>query len=64
METGLTSQVFLLFSGTSELFVTASFQDIRVWAERDNKERLRITVPNMTCNAVEVLPNGLQIVSG
>ena len=52
------------FSGTSELFVTSSFQDIRVWSQKDNNERLRIVVPNMTCNAIEVLPNGLAIISG
>jgi len=50
--------------GTSALFVTASYQDVRVWSPDTDQELLRINVPNMTCNAVQVSPDGRSIITG
>lgn len=47
----------------SDLFVTASIQDIRVWNCRLRQELLRIQVPNLTCHAVDLTPSGATIVS-
>ncbi|KAK1163716.1 cilia- and flagella-associated protein 52-like [Acipenser oxyrinchus oxyrinchus] len=49
--------------GTSELFATCSKNDIRVWHSDTCKELLRITVPNMTCHAVELMQDGKSIIS-
>ncbi|XP_060883410.1 cilia- and flagella-associated protein 52 [Labrus mixtus] len=49
--------------GTSELFATCSAEDIRVWHIHKPKELLRITVPNMTCNAVDFMVDGHSIIS-
>ncbi|KAK2514630.1 hypothetical protein Q9233_014786 [Columba guinea] len=49
--------------GHSDLFVTCSTNDIRVWYMPERLERLRITVPNVTCHAVEVTRDGMVIVS-
>ena len=49
---------------TSALFVTSSFQDVRVWSPDKDQELLRINVPNKTCNAVEVAPDGRSIITG
>ena len=35
-----------------------------MWCTRTNQERLRITVPNMTCNALAITPCGTCIISG
>lgn len=51
-------------SGCSELFVTCSKNDIRVWNTVARSELLRIQVPNLVCNCIAVLPNGKSIVSG
>nr|XP_054762828.1 cilia- and flagella-associated protein 52-like [Lytechinus pictus] len=55
----------------SELFVTSAGSDIRVWNIRKDtekkpqtEEKLRIEVPNKTCNAVCVMPDGGSIISG
>ena len=48
---------------SSEIFVTASEQDIRVWSVSKKRELLRIAVPNTTCYAVDVMPSGESIVS-
>ncbi|MGH0168710.1 UNVERIFIED_CONTAM: hypothetical protein FKN15_055201 [Acipenser sinensis] len=50
-------------NGTSELFATCSKNDIRVWHSDTCKELLRITVPNMTCHAVEFMQDGKSIIS-
>lgn len=50
-------------SGSSDLYCTCSFQDIRLWDLQRNQELLRITVPNMTCNAVEIMADGKSIIS-
>ncbi|KAG2461041.1 CFA52 protein, partial [Polypterus senegalus] len=49
--------------GTAELFATCSKNDIRVWHTETNKVLLRITVPNMTCNAIQFMRDGKSIVS-
>ncbi|PAA64158.1 hypothetical protein BOX15_Mlig006995g2, partial [Macrostomum lignano] len=46
------------------LFATCSYEDIRVWHTPTQKELLRITVPNMTCYAIDFLRDGSGIVSG
>ncbi len=46
------------------MFVTSSKNDIRVWNTNTSKELLRVTVPNMDCNAVAVTADGKSIVSG
>ena len=48
---------------SSEIFVTASEHDIRVWSVSKKQELLRINVPNTTCYAVDVTRNGENIVS-
>ncbi|XP_047434810.1 cilia- and flagella-associated protein 52 isoform X2 [Mugil cephalus] len=49
--------------GTSELFATCSEEDIRLWHIDKPKELLRITVPNMTCNALDFMFDGHSIIS-
>ena len=49
---------------SSDIFVTASEQDIRVWSASKKRELLRINVPNCTCYAVDVTSSGENIVSG
>ncbi|XP_030842134.1 cilia- and flagella-associated protein 52 [Strongylocentrotus purpuratus] len=49
--------------GCSELFVTSSKNDIRVWETASCKELMRINVPNMECHAVCIMPDGKSIVS-
>ena len=56
--------IFCMYSGYSDVFVTSSKNDIRVWNTNTSKELLRITVPNMDCNAVAVTVDGKSIVSG
>lgn len=48
---------------SSELFVTASVQDIRVWNVRERQELLRIKVPNISCYAIDITNSGSNIVS-
>ena len=55
---------FYALSQCDSLLVTGSYQDIRVWDTHKHEELLRITVPNMTCHAVEVQRDGKSIVSG
>lgn len=50
-------------SKTSEIFVTGSEQDIRVWSATKRRELLRINVPNLNCYAVDITPAGDSIVS-
>ena len=47
----------------SDLFVTASVQDIRVWLMKDHQEVLRIKVPNVSCYAIDITSQGSSIVS-
>ena len=48
----------------SEIFVTCSFNDIRVWSTKSRAELLRIQVPNLTCTCLAVSPDGSAIISG
>jgi len=50
-------------SATSQLFATCSGEDIRIWHTLTSRELLRISVPNMTCNAIEFTKDGLSILS-
>lgn len=49
---------------SSDIFVTASEQDLRVWSVSKKRELLRINVPNMTCYCVDITSSGENIVSG
>uniref|UniRef100_A0A1A8BCJ0 Cilia- and flagella-associated protein 52 n=1 Tax=Nothobranchius kadleci TaxID=1051664 RepID=A0A1A8BCJ0_NOTKA len=49
-------------SGTSELFATCS-NDIRLWSVKKPKEVLCITVPHVTCNALDFMVDGSSIIS-
>ncbi|XP_003466261.1 cilia- and flagella-associated protein 52 isoform X1 [Cavia porcellus] len=49
--------------GTSELFATCAKKDIRVWHTMSNRELLRITVPNITCHAIDFMRDGKSIIS-
>jgi len=51
-------------AGSSELFVTCSNNDIRVWKTSNANELLRINVPNLTCLCVFIMKDGRSIVSG
>lgn len=51
-------------AGYSDLFVTVSVNDIRVWDAKKSSELLRIMVPNLECSATAVSPDGKSIVSG
>lgn len=50
--------------GYSDVFATCSVNEIRVWNTCTSKELLRITVPNMSCNAIDFMRDGKSIVSG
>nr|XP_057930991.1 cilia- and flagella-associated protein 52 [Doryrhamphus excisus]XP_057930999.1 cilia- and flagella-associated protein 52 [Doryrhamphus excisus]XP_057931007.1 cilia- and flagella-associated protein 52 [Doryrhamphus excisus] len=50
--------------GSSELFVTGSEEDIRVWHIEKPKELLRIPEPCIICNSVYLMVDGHSIVSG
>jgi hypothetical protein len=50
--------------GTSELFLTAAGNDIRVWHTQKRTELLRIQVPNLVCNCIAISRAGTSIVSG
>ena len=49
---------------SSELFATSSRHDVRVWHSNTSKELLRIQIPNLLCNAVEITPDGKGIITG
>ncbi|KAM6344539.1 cilia- and flagella-associated protein 52 [Alca torda] len=49
--------------GSSKVFATCSKNDIRVWHTPENRELLRIIVPNMTCHAIEIMRDGRSIIS-
>jgi len=56
--------LFGKYSGCGDLVATCSAQDIRLWNARKGQELLRISEPNMTCNAVAIMRDGKSIVSG
>ncbi|XP_033117800.1 cilia- and flagella-associated protein 52-like [Anneissia japonica] len=47
--------------GCSDIFATCSENDIRIW--KGTKEALRITVPNITCHAINFMQDGKYIIS-
>lgn len=49
---------------SSDLFLTCAKSEIRIWSTKTNQEIVRITVPNMTCNAIELMRCGTSIISG
>mmetsp|Transcript_25908 Transcript_25908/g.60608 ORF Transcript_25908/g.60608 Transcript_25908/m.60608 type:complete len:648 (+) Transcript_25908:65-2008(+) len=51
-------------SGCSDLFITCSIYDIRIWNSALRQELLRIQVPNLECKCIGITPNGQTIVSG
>jgi len=50
--------------GYSDLFVTASVNDIRVWHARNQNELLRIQLKNLECLCVSLTGDGRSIISG
>ncbi|TMW64286.1 hypothetical protein Poli38472_012908 [Pythium oligandrum] len=48
----------------SHLFLTCSKTDIRIWNARKTQEILRVQVPNLVCNCIDLTPDGSVIVSG
>uniref|UniRef100_A0A7S1TXU3 Cilia- and flagella-associated protein 52 n=1 Tax=Phaeomonas parva TaxID=124430 RepID=A0A7S1TXU3_9STRA len=48
----------------SDLFITCSVTDIRVWRTEEQMELLRIQVMNLECNCVGITDNGACIISG
>ena len=50
--------------GCSDIFVTCSMHDIRIWNAGLRQELLRIQVPNLTCSCIALTPMGQTIVSG
>jgi WD40 repeat protein len=50
--------------GYSELFATASRQDIRIWNARTCAELLRIQIPNLDCHCITFARDGRAIISG
>ncbi|KAK3931198.1 Cilia- and flagella-associated protein 52 [Frankliniella fusca] len=48
----------------SEVFATASKDDVRVWHTETCRELLRISVPNFTCSTVKFASDGKSIISG
>ncbi|NXV80804.1 CFA52 protein, partial [Atlantisia rogersi] len=50
-------------SEMSNLFATCSKNDIRVWHTPESRELLRIVIPNVTCNAIEIMKDGKSIIS-
>ena len=51
-------------AGCSDIVVTSSKEDIRIWNVNAKKELLRIQVKNLDCKACSVSPSGGLIVSG
>ncbi|XP_074777942.1 cilia- and flagella-associated protein 52 [Athene noctua] len=49
--------------GTSDLFATCSKNDIRVWHTPENRELLRIVIPNVICHAIDFMRDGKSIIS-
>ena len=50
--------------GCSELIVSASMGDVRVWNVAVKQELLRIQVPNLECLCAVVSPSGSSLISG
>lgn len=50
--------------GYSELFATASRNDVRIWNARTCAELLRIQIPSLTCNVVAFGRDGKSVITG
>lgn len=50
--------------GSSDLILTCAKAEIRIWSTQTNQEVVRITVPNITCNAIDIMRSGNSIISG
>ncbi|KAM7538869.1 hypothetical protein Aperf_G00000055808 [Anoplocephala perfoliata] len=48
----------------SDLFVTCSYEDIRVFHTPSQEEFLRINVPNLVCFCIDIAKDGTAIISG
>lgn len=51
-------------AGSSQLFVTASQNDFRVWKSDTCVELLRVQVPNLSCECLTITDDGKSIVTG
>lgn len=51
-------------SNYSDVFATASEQNIRVWNSKTRQELLRVQVPNLECHCICFSSNGKHIISG
>lgn len=51
-------------AGCSDLFITCSHSDIRIWNAALRQELLRIQVPNLDCSCIAITRDGSTIVSG
>lgn len=51
-------------NGYSEVFLTTSLVDIRIWNAATRQELLRIQVPNMECYCADFMRDGRSIISG
>ncbi|KAM9819627.1 cilia- and flagella-associated protein 52 [Syngnathus typhle] len=60
---GAVKDVSIAF-GSSELFATASDEDIRVWHIDKSKALLRIPEPCLSCNTVHLMIDGHSIITG
>ena len=56
--------MFDIWSACSELLVTCSSEDIKLWSTKTGQELLRIHVANKVCNAVDVVKDGKTLLSG
>ena len=50
--------------GYSDIFMTCSNVEIRIWNAKNRQELLRIQVPNLECYCSDFLPDGKAIISG
>lgn len=60
----LLTDVISLSRSCSDLFVTSSFEDIRVFHTPSQQELLRINIPNLVCFSIDIAKDGTSIVSG
>ena len=48
----------------SELFVTCASEDARIWHAPSGQELMRMAVPNMVCQCVQVTADGSTVITG
>ena len=56
--------VFVPHRSCSELFVTCAAEDARIWHAGSGQELLRMVVPNMVCQCVQVSADGSMVITG